>query len=243
MLHYILTRSAYGPTVPLRDNQRRIDLLRRVTAASLRAQTTQHLTWLVLIDPADPLLDKRREAVESAGLPCIIAPAGKMERAGIHDRPWGPWADHIEWGDTTLTTRLDDDDALAPYALARVQRAAAQQHDPVVWTLPVGYRIVGSRAFRIEWPLAQFGTLQAPPGERRTIFDKSHQLAGDLAPLRAATNDPAWLWVRHGLTRSRLDVGRQTKLNGRAEGRPTRITPQIAATFPVDWTLIQRAMW
>jgi len=240
--HYILTRSAYGPATRLRDNQRRIDFLRNVTAASLRAQTTRNLVWLVLIDPADPLLAQRREAIESAGLPCIIAPAGKMERTGIHDRPWGPWAEHIEWGDTTLTTRLDDDDAIAPFAMARVQRAAAAQGEPVVWTLPVGYRIVGPRAFRIDWPLAQFGTLQAPPGQRRTIFDKSHQLAGELAPLRPATRDPAWLWVRHKLTRSRLNVGRQTMLNGRSEGNAKRITPELRAEFPVDWALIEGAL-
>ena len=242
MRHYVLTRAAYAPTMRLRDNRARLDFLRGTAAASLRAQRTRDLTWLVLVDPADPLLAERTAVVESAGLPCIVAPAGKMERTGIHDRPWGPWSEHIAWGDTILTTRLDDDDALAPFALARVQRAAAAVDEPVVWTLPVGYRIVGRRAFRIVWPLAQFGTLQSPPGRRLTIFDKSHQLAGDLAPLRAATNDPAWLWIRHRLTRSRLDVGQQTKLNGRSEGRGKPITPELRAWFPVDWPLIERAL-
>ena len=243
MRHYILTRSAYSPTMRLRDNQRRVDFLRGITAASLRAQTTRDLTWLVLIDPADPLLAERRAAVESAGLPCIIESAGKMEREGIHDRPWGPWSEYITWDGVTLTTRLDDDDALAPYALARVQRAAAAvPTESVVWTLPVGYRIVGRHAFHIRWPLAQFGTLQAPSGRRATIFDVSHQLAGNLAPLQAATNDPAWLWVRHRHTRSRLNVGRQTMLNGRTEGRAKSVTPELRAIFPVDWPLIERAL-
>jgi len=241
--HYVLTRSAYSPTMRLRDNQRRLELLRGITAASLRAQNTRALTWLVLVDPADPLLAERRAVIESAGLPCIIETAGKMERVGIHDRPYGPWAEHITWDGVTLTTRLDDDDALAPYALSRVQRAAAAvPSESVVWTLPNGYRIVGRRAYQIRWPLAQFGTLQAPSGRRATIFDVSHQLAGDLAPLRAATNDPAWLWVRHRHTRSRPDVGRQTKLNGRAEDRPVMITDQIRSVFPVDWKMIERAL-
>ena len=242
MRHYILTRSAYSPTMRLRDNQRRVDFLRGVTAASLRAQTTRNLTWLVLIDPADPLLAERCAAVESAGLPCIIEPAGKMEREGIHDRPYGPWAEHITWDGVTLTTRLDDDDALAPYALARVQRAAAVPTESVVWTLPIGYRIVGRYAFRIDWELAQFGTLQAPAGQRRTIFDVSHQLAGNLAPLRPATRDPAWLWVRHRHTRSRLNVGRQTMINGRAEGRAKHVTAELRAIFPIDWPLVERAL-
>lgn len=242
MKHYILTRSAYAPTYSLRDNQRRVELLARVTAASLRAQTTRNLIWLVLIDPADPLLAERRAAVESAGLPCILAPAGNMTRTGIHDRPYGPWAKHIDWSGTVLTTRLDDDDALATHALARVQRAAEANGVEVVWTLPVGYRVLGPRVYPIRWPLAQFTTLQAPRGTRRTIFDASHQAVGDLAPLQPATHEPAWLWVRHRTTRSRLNVGRQTMLNGRSEGRPSLVTPAMRELFPVDWKLIQGAM-
>lgn len=241
MKHYILTRSAYAPTYPIASNRRRVELLARITAASLAAQTTRDLTWLVLIDPADRLLRERQAAIESAGIPYILAPAGNLERGGIHDRPYGPWADHIDWSGTVLTTRLDDDDALAPAALAHVQRAAAVS-EPVVWTLPVGYRIVGPRAFQIRWPLAQFGTLQSPPGRRATIFDVSHQRAAELAPLRPASDDPAWLWVRHAITRSRIDVGRQTKINGRWEGRATRITPEIRALFPIDWALLEGAM-
>jgi len=240
--HYVLTRSAYGPSVPLRDNQGRLDLLHGVTAASLRAQTTRDLIWMVLIEPTDPLLAERRAVIKSAGLPCIIESAQSMERTGIHDRPYGPWAEHITWDGVTLTTRLDDDDALAPYALARVQHAAAPEGGSAVWTLPVGYRIAGHRSFRIDWELAQFGTLQAPAGDGRTIFDVSHQSAGWLAPLRPATRDPAWLWVRHRLTRSRLDVGRQTKLNGRYESRAMHITPELRAIFPIDWPLVERAL-
>jgi len=239
--HYVLTRAAYGPAVPRRTNYQRLALTAGITAPSLRAQTTRDLTWLVLIDPADPLLKHRRAAFALSGLPVIFAPAEELERTGIHDRPYGPWSKHIEWGDTTLTTRLDDDDAFAPWAMERVQHAATEG-ERVVWTLPSGYRVVGHVAYELHWPLAQFVTLQAPAGDQTTVYEVNHAAFETLGPLRSATEDPAWLWVRHRMTRSRIDVGPQTKRKGRTEGRARLITPQLRAAFPVDWRLIERLL-
>lgn len=237
--HYILTRSAYGPEFPPQDNERRLRLLEGITAPSLRAQTTRDLTWLALIDPADPLLERRRLAFESAGLPVILAPAEDLERSGILDRPQGPWAQHITWDDDVLTTRLDDDDAFAPWAMERVQTAAARSRDRTVWTLPAGYRVVGRYSYRIHWPLAQFVTLHVPAGDRATVYDVSHTAFADLGPMIPASEEPAWIWVRHRLMRSRVDVGSHTKRMGRTERPRQRLTPALRAAFPVDWRLIE----
>lgn len=242
MRHYILTRSAYSPATPIEQNHRRLALLAGVTAASLRAQTERRLTWLVLIDRDDPLLAERRAAIESADLPYILAPAERLERTMIHDRPYGPWAKHIRWGEPTLTTRLDDDDAIAPWTMERVRVAAGTGLSRVVWTLPVGYRVIGDKAYRIRWPLAQFGTLQAPPRARATIYDVNHVRVGQLGRLRPVSEEPAWLWVRHTLTRSRINVGRQTTMEGRDEGDAEPIGAALRTMFPVDWGLITGAM-
>lgn len=242
MRHYVLTRCAYAPSYPLADNRRRLEIMKATVVPSLRSQTTRDLTWLVLVDPEDPLLEERREVIASAGLPAIVEPAGQLVREGIHDKPFAPWARYIDFSSQTLTTRLDDDDGLATYALERVQEAAHGCRESVVWTLPVGYRVVGYRAFRIEWPLAQFGTLAVPPRVKRTVFDASHQQVGHLGPLVPATTDPAWLWIRHRLTRSRVQVGRQTMLNGRTEGRGLRITPAVSDPFAIDWQMVVRLL-
>lgn len=242
MRHYILTRAAYGPETPKRVNYQRLSLTAGITAPSLRAQTTRDLTWLVLIDPADPLLKHRRAAFALSGLPVVFAPAEDMQRTGIHDRPWGPWAKHIEWDGPTLTTRLDDDDAFAPWAMQRVQEAAAKKDERVVWTLPSGYRVVGRLAYPLHWSLAQFVTLQAPAGDHTTIYEVNHAAFEQLGPMRSASEDPAWLWIRHRTTRSRVDVGPQTKRKGRTEGAPRLITPGLRAAFPVDWHLVERLL-
>jgi hypothetical protein len=243
MRHYILTRSAYGPDVSVRTNRERLALLAGVTAPSLRAQTNRDVTWLVLIDPADPLLGPRLAAIAAAGLPYIAAPAEGMTRAGIHDRPYGPWAKHIDWDGGTLTTRLDDDDALAPFAMERVRAAAEGHEGRAMWTLPTGFRIVGRMSYRIHWSLSQFVTLQTPAGDRATVCDVNHMAFATLAPLLPATEDPAWLWVRHRLTRSRVEISRQRRhIAGRTEGGPVRITPALRSAFPVDWALIERQL-
>lgn len=242
MRHYILTRSAYAPSVPLDVNRQRLELLRDVTAASLRAQTCRGMTWLVMVDAADPLLAERKAAIASAGLPVVFAPPGRLERSSPHDRPYADWKRYIKWGDETLTTRLDDDDALAPWAMARVQAAASaeRRRQPIVWTLPVGWRTVGSEAWRITWPWAQFGTLHMPRGRMRTIYEVNHVGVARLAPLMPVSNSPAWLWVRHASTRSSVNVGRQTMEEGRRETGPYPIDSRMRRAFPVDWDVIER---
>jgi hypothetical protein len=233
-----LTRAAYGPGVPRRLNARRLALSAGITVPSLRAQTTRDLTWLVLIDPADPLLEERRAAFASSGLPIIFAPAEQLARSGWHDRPWGPWAKHIEWGDVTLTTRLDDDDAFAPWAMERVQRASRTATERVVWTLPSGYRICGRLAYQWHWASAQFVTLQVPPGDQGVVYDRNHGAFAELGPMLPATEDPAWLWIRHRQVRSRLRLGPLRPHPGRREW-PVLLTPAIRAAFPVNWRLIE----
>lgn len=241
MRHYILTRSAYARTVPIEVNRRRLELLANVTAASLRAQTCRDVTWLVMVDPADPLLRDRKAAIGSAGLPVIFAPPGRLERASVHDRPYSNWRHFIRWGDETLTTRLDDDDALAPWAMERVHDCAARgRRRAVVWTFPDGWRIAGSEAWRITWPWAQFGTLHSPKHRFQTIYDVNHVGVARLAPLEPVSDEPAWLWVRHALTRSHINVGAQTQKEGRTETGPYPIDRTLRAAFPVDWRVIER---
>lgn len=245
MKHYILTRSAYAPTMPIEANRARLALLAGVTAPSLRAQERRDMIWLVLVDPHDPLLAERQAAIASSELPVVVAPCGRLERSVSHDRPYGPWAANINWNDVILTTRLDDDDALAPWAMARV-REAAEAHGRgrrVVWTLPTGYRVVGDTVYRVHWPISQFGTLHSPRGNRSTIFDVNHTGVSRLGNLRPVSEDPAWLWVRHPLMRSAITTGPQTKPEeGRTEEPGAPVTPALRAAFPVDWDLL-RSLW
>ena len=202
MRQYLLTRSAYSRSLPIDRNHARLALLQGVTARSLAAQTQRDVTWLVLLDPSDPLLEPRKEAIRSAGLPVMFAPAGRLIRTSRHDKPAGPWSRHVDWSDAVLTSRLDDDDALAPDALASVRLAAEACPESAVWVFGSGWWVVRGRAELRRDPLAPFSSLFAPLGDRRTIMDAHHALVGRLAPVREAAAGPAWMWVRHAATRS-----------------------------------------
>jgi hypothetical protein len=238
MRHYVLTRSAFGRDVALAENRHRLELLRRVTVPSMRAQTNRDVLWVVLLADDDPLCAERRDAFLEADLPILFGSARGMIVRGQKDRPTGPWARYLRFDQVTLTMRMDDDDAIAPFVLEMV-RGRAEATDPmrrVVWTLSDGWRIAGAWAERAHWPIPMFSTLQVPPRVRRTIFDTNHLGAARLAPLSPIESEPAWLWVRHASTRS-SHLGPWTHAEWREHAVP--INDAIRAGFPIDWPFIE----
>lgn len=231
MRHYLLTRSAYGPQVPLDVNRRRLELLRAITARSLRS--ARDVTWLVLVDPADALLDERTEVLRSAGLELVIGDAGKMVRDHRYDRPWGPWAHGIQWGEPTLTTRIDDDDAFAPWALERVRSEADALTDRrrVLLVLPTGWRLNGPCANVRRDPVSQFTSLWAPRNDRTTVMDMNHTSAARLARrVIQLDTPPAWLWLRHPDARSRESGATRQHLDAMEP-----IGDELRRSFDIDW--------
>ena len=238
MRHYILTRSAFGASVTIKENRHRLELLRRITVPSLAAQTNRDLTWIVLVAPDDPLADERRAALEAAGIPLIVGSAAGMTVRGHRDKPYGPWKQYIRWGEVTLTTRMDDDDALAPWAMAAVRDSAgrANQKRRSVWSLMDGWRIAGPMAERVHWPIPMFCTLQAPARDQATIMDTNHLGARRLGTVRRIPSEPAWLWIRHSMTRSSY-LGSWALEGWRKTAVP--VDDALRAAFPVDWPLIE----
>jgi hypothetical protein len=236
--HYLLTRSAYAPDLPLEVNRARLAITLGVTARSLVAQTRRDVTWLVLIDETDPLLAERTAALASSGLPLILAPAGDIVRTGIHDQPWGPWARHIDWSEPVLTTRLDDDDAIAPWVLATyrartdewMHRRARRR---IVWVLPTGWRLWNGKGNRRDDMVSQFSSLYAPAGDHATIMDINHTRARKLAGIQAVSREAGWLWTRHATTRS--DDSRASQLD---RDKMTPVPAAVKREFDVDWALL-----
>ena len=208
--HCLMTRSAYAADYPLEANRRRLELLRTVTAPALAAQTVQDWTWLVRIDATDPLLEERRAAVLAA-----VPGARFLLRAR-------PWSEVLPAG-VTLQTRLDDDDALAPDFVERIQRAAAGTRGRIAWMLRVGWKFDGRCADRWVREANQFVTLQVPDGDPVTVYDVEHPHIGELAPIRRVDDDPAWVWLRHRDVRGKHRT---------ASGDPSPVVGLVPA---VDW--------
>ncbi len=236
MKHYLLTRSAYAPTIDLERNRRRMAITRGVTARSMAAQTSTDWTWIVLVDLEDPLLSERMAAFLSSGARVEFRPAGNIVRDDPHDKPWGPWAECLDWSDETLTTRIDDDDAFAPWVMATYREKAEEwaqmmrHRKPIVLALPYGWRCVDGRVNARHDMNSQFASLYVPLGDRRTIMDINHTRVRVLARRIIADKRRGWLWVRHDATRSP---------NSRASSSVEVMHEPPTGTFAIDWSVLR----
>jgi hypothetical protein len=210
--HYVLTRSYRSPDYPLDANLRRIEITRRITAPSLRAQGTEW-TWIVYINPTDPLLDERLDAFRSAGAPVIPLPIGDAVE------------DVIDWSGSVLTTRIDDDDAFARNAFRRLRRAL--RHGREVLVFPHGHRVNAGQVMDIRHLRNAWSSLMVPKGVRAHIRQAPHQRVKLLGPRRWLDPAPAWLWVRH----------QDAETWFRHAERP--ITDDVRALYDVDWDFLE----
>lgn len=248
MRHYVLTRSAYGPAWTDDANRRRLEVTRAVTAALMAAQTCRDWTWVVALDPTDPLLDERMAVYEAAAprfVPLIWSPpevpkgatwdrhrntATKVQRiaASAYKAPWrGVMGDADE---RILQTRLDDDDGLAPDAMERYQAASRRIVRRTILMLPKGVRVWHGHYADVEHKRNAMHTLVTPPGDTRTVYDYGHATCNKAAPIVMVDQRWGWLWVRH----------RDTISGHKLASLP--IDDAVRTAFPIDWPAL-RAAW
>lgn len=212
MRHYVLTRAYRSPAYPIEANRRRIEITRRVTARSLSCQGTEW-TWLVYIDPTDPLLDERLEAFRSAGMP--VVPVA------------GPVQEYIDWSGSVLTTRVDDDDAFARDAFRRMHGAIRKRTPRTVLMFPEGHRVNAGMMQPIRHRRNAWSSLYAPAGDEVHIRQRAHPQVERIAPIRVVDRRPAWLWVRH-----------QDAETGFRRAHHT-LTDEVRALYDVDWPFVE----
>jgi len=246
--HYVLTRAAYGPRWSPEANRRRLDITRAVTARLMASQTSRNWAWVVLLDERDPLLVERRAVFAEAaprfiGLPWVPP---SDPRAAPWDRRASqtttvqriaaeayraPWREAIGPRDTRiLLTRLDDDDGLAPDAIARYQAASLRLVKRTILMLPEGVRVWRGRYAEVRHERNAMHTLVTPAGDDACVYDYGHAKPARSGARIVMVDDAyGWLWVRH-----------QDTISGwrRAE-RP--ISDAVREAFPIDWRALARA--
>lgn len=174
----------------------RLRLFETYCVPSVRRQTCRDFTWLVFFDAATPARWRSRfEALAaSAGFRAVFLDTpfdgGRASRAitrlGLDDAPY------------LVTSRLDNDDALAPHFVAAVQRAV-RPRDLEFLNLPLGYQLAGGRVFLRPYLAGSFASLVERRREEpwRTVHFVQHHLIGH-HPVRQLRSGPAWLQVVHG---------------------------------------------
>lgn len=250
MRHYVLTRAAYGPLWTPEENRRRLELMSRVTARSLAAQTVQDFTWIVAVGQDDPLREEREALVGAIGQGSRVirfdtenadrrAPWDKRapnprtdsrERVAYEAYRAG-WAKAIglpTWS-LTLQTRIDDDDAFAPDALERMRYAAKTMGGArrSAFILPVGVRVWQGRYSVVRHNTNAMASLRTHGGDALTIYDFGHMKVKEHAQVNLLGEAPGWLWVRH-----------QDTLSGHKQAS-LALTDSIRRMFPIDWSVLE----
>jgi hypothetical protein len=171
----------------------RFDLFERFCLPSVRGQRGADFDWLVFFDAATPEPFRRRIAAyrDLPRLrPCFATHFDELpERVGA---AVPPEAEYL------ITSRLDNDDALARDALGAVRGAFREQTLEFV-NLATGYILARGAVYRARLPRNPFLSLieRRPAGPWRTAWGVAHDRAHEIGPVVDRDERPYWLQVVH----------------------------------------------
>ena len=178
----------------------RFKLFEEFCLPSVAAQTVKNFTWIVYFDKDTPEAFKQRVAALQRDVPFEAYYTGLFPASG--------WPESLSavlgaLPDQVLTSRLDNDDALAYDYMERTAKAAqglmADPRTGIVITN--GFIRSTSRAYRINHTCNAFTSwlertdLPAPP---LTAMGISHIDAAQFGPLIQVPGEGGWLQVVHG---------------------------------------------
>ncbi|KHL01228.1 hypothetical protein LK10_17610 [Sinomonas humi] len=175
--------------------RRRLELFARYTLPSFRAQSVRDFRWLVLIDSESPHWFRAKLAELSLGSYEVVEVEGAFDAlaAGriVRERLATPFV---------LTTRVDNDDAVARDFVETIQRAAVSPEQRFI-NLVDGAQLGPKGVYQRPYTQNPFITLVE--GARNqlpaTVFVKRHFEASKYAPvLNLRSSHPMWLQVVHG---------------------------------------------
>ena len=162
---------------------------------SIARQTVKEFDWLVFFDSDTPQSWRSRvdATAATAGFRPVFlaepftgtAAAAAIAAAGLDDAPF------------LITSRLDNDDAIAPDFIGTVQRAF-RPHRLQFINLPFGYQLAGRQIYLRPYLASSFASLveQVDAGPVRTVHFVDHHLIGRHS-VRQIWSPPAWLQVVH----------------------------------------------
>jgi hypothetical protein len=163
------------------------------TLPSMRNQSCQNFTWLVLVDRRTPA--DYTEALKSTGYPNM-----QLVRTGSKN----PWRKAFEPGDyDLLTTRIDNDDAFHKDVVKTIQQNwTEQRHNrpkPWVLTFPFGLilDLAGKQMFVMEYCFNNCPTLVEDAEDPRTIWQWDHSNIPGTVSKHYIADKPYWLQVIH----------------------------------------------
>lgn len=164
--------------------EHRVELFEQHTLPSVRGQTVppSAFHWLLFFHPQSPGWLIERAGTWSPA--ATVFAAGRFldaARSAIRERLQGEWV---------ITSRLDNDDALAPDYVARLQSAFRRRSE---WlSIPLGTVTDGHRSAPRHQLRNPFISLAEPATELRTVWCANHNDRERVAPVQSIDGAPGW---------------------------------------------------
>lgn len=228
MRRFLLTRSAYGSAWTPEANGRRLAMSRAVTVPSILGQSDRDFDWIVLLHPGDPFLEERQAVFAAAGASFIfLAPEVDGDAATVAWQGYrAGWSQAIGHRRRPVAmTRLDDDDALAPWAMARLRVAGDRVRRRTALVIPHGLRVWQGRYTVVRHLSNAMQTLVTQAGDEMTVYDYKHRDVRQVADVTLVDPRIGWLWSRHEDTISGWRSGERA------------LSPAFREMFPIDWSV------
>jgi len=216
--HIILTR--FNVRVPdvqsrptdgwLRD---RITLFEKYCVTSLARQSSSNFVWLVFLDSDSP--DWLRAELRK------LSDRGRLFTAVYLNEEFGPRAvtkevrRHLQ-RPFLITTRIDNDDAVAIDFVQRIQASFNRQTREFV-NFPDGAQLRDGRVYRRPYTLNPFISLVESALDPITVFVDQHPMLAAHASVRnVRSSHPMWLQIVHGENIANEVVGLRMRAIGLA---------------------------
>lgn len=198
--HFVLTRFnvrfAKSPPPTEAWLTERLSLFDRYTARSLASQTVAPDGWLVFCGPSPGwLLDELTRIGRDVPFLHLIVD----DRVFTHAVAANAISTLVEGMDgRIITTRVDNDDAIATDYVEAVRRAAANVTDGFV-NFTHGLQLTEGRAYRRSDPSNPFiSRVEADVRALQTVFVDQHQLLSGYGRITQVRTEPMWIQVIHG---------------------------------------------
>lgn len=201
----------------------RFDLFERYCLPSVAAQSGRDFRWIIFFDKDTPQAFKDRIEELRGVFPFVPYYTGLFPAEGWRNAIRDTFAPATP---LLLTTRLDNDDALAADYVERLHAAVrANKEVPGSYNFRNGLIRRGGALYAIDHPSNAFFSWLEPVGpEMRTAPSILHMKIAEEGPVRQIGGAPGWMQVVH-----------ETNVSNKVRGR--RVAPEVAeGRFPQGLT-------
>ncbi len=199
--HFFLTRfniSSEGKEARIRRRDgwldRRFELFERYCLPSVAGQTNRDFRWLIYFDAATP--EPYRERIDHLRKmrsfePLFVENFSPSMAAQDVAKRLNLQTDHL------LTTRLDNDDAIARFFVAKLHEVSAKASGDIVFNFKHGLGLNRGKLYEAQDRKSPFTSLLEGSKDIRTIWHAQHRRLDQHWPVEQVLVEPAWLQVVH----------------------------------------------